>query len=298
MLIKVVNDIRLNSDTGNISVLVLLDLSAAFDTVDHSILLHRLEKWVGLSDTLLHWFRSYLQDRDYFVSIGNFVSQKVNMMCGVPQGSILGPLLFNLYMLPLGKLLRDNNIDYHNYADDTQIYIALSPADYSPIDSLYHCISLINDWMSHNFLQLNKDKTEVVVFGPNKNERIKVSAYLKSLSLQTTNQARNLGVILDADLHFENQINLLTKSAYYHLKNIARIRGLLSKPDLEKLIHAFISNRLDYCNRLYTGLPKKTLQKLQRVQNAAARVLTKKQKIRPHHTSSQIFALASTVQES
>ena len=71
--------------------------------------------------------------------------------------------------------------------------------------------------MSHNFLQLNKDKTEVVVFGPNKNEIIKVSAYLKSLSLQTTNQARNLGVILDADLHFENQINLLTKSAYYQI---------------------------------------------------------------------------------
>lgn len=148
----------------------------------------------------------------------------------------------------------------------------------APIDSLYHCISLINDWMSHNFLQLNKNKTEVIVFGPNKNERIKVSAYLKTLSLQTTNHARNLGVILDADLHFENQINLLTKSAFYHLKNIARIRGLLSKPDLEKLVHAFISSRLDYCNGLYTGLPKKTIQKLQRVQNAAARVLTKTKK--------------------
>ena len=277
-LIKVVNDIRLNSDTGRMSVLVLLDLSAAFDTVDHSILIERLEQLIGLSDTVLCWFKSYLQDRDYFVSIGNFFSQKVNMRCGVPQGSILGPLLFNLYMLPLGKLLRDNNVSYHNYADDTQIYIALSPTDYSPIDSLYHCISLINDWMSQNFLQLNKNKTEVVVFGPNKDERIKVSTYLKSLSLQTTNHARNLGVILDADLHFENQINSLTKSAYYHLKNIARIRGLLSKPDLEKLVHAFISSRLDYCNGLYTGLPKKTIQKLQRVQNAAARVLTKTKK--------------------
>lgn len=91
--VKVVNDIHLNSDTGNISVMVLLDLSAAFDTVNHSILLDRLEKWVGLSDTVLHWFSSYLQDRDYFVSIGNFVSQKVYMMCGVPQGSILGPLI-------------------------------------------------------------------------------------------------------------------------------------------------------------------------------------------------------------
>ena len=194
-LIKVLNDIRLNTDSGKMSVLVLLDLSAAFDTVDHNILIDRLENWVGLSGTVLNWFRSYLQDRNYYVSIGNFVSSQIKMTCGVPQGSILGPLLFNLYMLPLGHILKNNKIAYQNYADDTQIYIALSPNDYSPIDNLRQCIEQINSWMRQNFLQLNKDKTEIIVFGAN-DKRSKVSAYLDSLSLQTKNQVRNLGVIL------------------------------------------------------------------------------------------------------
>ena len=276
-LIKVLNDIRLNTDSGKISVLVLLDLSAAFDTVDHSILIDRLENWVGLSGTVLNWFRSYLRDRDYYVSIGNFVSDQIKMTCGVPQGSILGPLLFNLYMLPLGHILKNNKIAYHNYADDTQIYIALSPNDYGPIDNLRQCIEQINSWMRYNFLQLNKDKTEIIVFGAH-DKRLKISAHLDSLSLQTKNQVRNLGVILDSDLNFNSHINSITKSAYYHLKNITRIRGFMSKQDLEKLIHAFISSRLDYCNGLLTGLPKGAVRKLQLVQNAAARVLTKTKK--------------------
>ena len=199
------------------------------------------------------------------------------MTCGVPQGSILGPLLFNLYMFPLGHILKNNKIAYHNYADDTQIYIALSPNDYSPIDNLRQCIEQINSWMRQNFLQLNKDKTEIIVFGAN-DKRSKVSAYLDSLSLQTKNQVRNLGVILDSDLNFNSHINSITKSAYYHLKNIARIRGFMSKQDLEKLIHAFILSRLDYCNGLLTGLSKGAVRKLQLVQNAAARVLTKTKK--------------------
>ena len=173
-LIKVLNDIRINTDSGKISVLVLLDLSAAFDTVDHDILIDRLKTWVGLSDTALNWFRSYLENRNYYVSIGNFVSNNIKMSCGVPQGSILGPLLFNLYMLPLGQVIKKNKIAYHSYADDTQIYIALSPNDYSPIDNLCNCIEQINAWMTQNFLQLNKDRTEIIVFGtPNQRSKAK-----------------------------------------------------------------------------------------------------------------------------
>ena len=141
------NDIRLNTDAGKVSVLVLLDLSAAFDTVEHAILLQRLEDWVGISGSALNWFKSYLKDRKYFVEIGNCVSDQMVMTCGVPQGSILGHLLFNLYMLPLGQLIRSYNVSYHNYADDTQIYVSLTAGEHVPVDRLCHCIEQISVWM-------------------------------------------------------------------------------------------------------------------------------------------------------
>ncbi len=97
------------------------------------------------------------------MSIGEHKSKWTSMTCGVPQGSILAPLLFSLYMLPLSQIMRNNQIV--SYADDTQIYLALSPNDYSPIDSLCQCIDEINSWMCQNFLQLNKEKTEVIAFG-------------------------------------------------------------------------------------------------------------------------------------
>ncbi len=256
-LIKIINDIRFNSDSGKISVLVLLDLSAAFDTVDHNILLERLENWVGLSEMALKWFRSYLEGRGYYVSIGEHKSKWTSMTCGVPQGSILAPLLFSLYMLPLSQIMRKNQIAYHSYADDTHIYLALSPNDYKQM--------------------INKEKTEVIAFG-NKDEVLKVNAYLDSRGQTTKNQVRNLGVILETDLSFSSHVKAVTKSAYYHLTNIARIRCFVSNHDLEKLVHAFITSRVDNCNGLLTGLPKKTIRQLQLIHNAAARILTRTRK--------------------
>ncbi len=106
-------------------------------------------------------------------------SKWMSMTCGVPQGSILAPLLFSLYMLPLSQIMRRNQIAHLSYADDTQIYLALSPNDYTPIYSLCQCIDGINSWMCQNFLQLNQEKTEVVAF-ENKDEFLKLNAYLDS----------------------------------------------------------------------------------------------------------------------
>ena len=118
-LVKVINNIRLNTDAGRTTVLVLLDLSTAFDTVDHHILLHQLKHWVCFSGAVIKWLQSYLQGRSYFVAIENYTPKPATLTCGVPQRSILGPLLFDLYMLPLGQILRKNSMCNHNYADDT-----------------------------------------------------------------------------------------------------------------------------------------------------------------------------------
>ncbi len=113
-----------------------------------------------------------------------------------------------------------------------------------------------------------------MAFG-NKDEVLKVNGYLDSRGQTTKIQVKNLAVILEADLSFSGHVKAVTKSAYYHLKNIARIRCFVSSQDLEKLVHAFFTSRVDYCNDLLTGLPKKTIRQLQLIQNAAARILTR-----------------------
>ncbi len=168
--------------------------------------------------------------------------------------------------------MRKNQIAYHSYAYDTHIYLALTPNDYSPIDSLCQCIDEINSWMCQNFLQLNKEKTEVIALG-NKDEVLKVNAYLDSRSQTTKNQVKNLGWILETDLSFSIHLKVVTKSAFHdHLKNIAIIRCFVSSQDLEKLVHAL--SPAGWIIGIIL-LPKKSIRQLQLIQNAAARILTR-----------------------
>ena len=281
-LVRVTNDLLLAADNGLLSVLLLLDLSAAFDTIDHSILLRRLEGLVCIKGTALKWFESYLSNRTQFVNIHDTPSRRYAVNHGVPQGSVLGPILFSLYMLPLGDIIRKHSIQFHCYADDTQLYLSLKPDEINNFAKLQDCVQDINNWMASSFLLLNPEKTEVLFLGP-KYLRDQHLANISSgpallNNLATKSTVKNLGVILDNDLSFSPQINLVCRTAYFHLRNIAKIRHILSQKDAETLIHAFITSRLDYCNSLLSGCSASRLKTLQHIQNSAARILTRTKK--------------------
>ena len=156
-----------NSDNSCV-MLVLLDLSAAFDTVDYDILLGRLEHRFGITGKALSWLTSYLTDRTQFVKVANEHSTIRNLLCGVSQGSVLAPIFGSMYTAPLADIIRQHGLNVYFYTDDTQIYLSFNPkAAGEPMHSLSRvqsCISDITNWMTSNKLMLiNSDKTELLV---------------------------------------------------------------------------------------------------------------------------------------
>lgn len=150
------------ADSGRSAVLVLLD--SAFDMVDHNILPTRLEHTVGIRGNTLNWFKSYLSNRSFSVTLGTCSSSVASSCCGVPQGSVLGPILFPLYMLPLGSIFEKYNISFHCYADDIQIYFRLTDDVALSLHCFLECMREVKEWLLGNSLILNEKKTEIVVF--------------------------------------------------------------------------------------------------------------------------------------
>uniref|UniRef100_A0A8C6P6I6 Reverse transcriptase domain-containing protein n=1 Tax=Nothobranchius furzeri TaxID=105023 RepID=A0A8C6P6I6_NOTFU len=267
--IRILSNILILTDSGSHVLLLLLDLTAAFNTVDHTILLHRLEFWVGVTGTALEWFKSYLNGRCFSVHVGDCSSPNVPLPWGVPQGSILGPLLFSIYILPLGKILASLGVNYHFYADDCQIYLQINQKHSFSIMS--ECLSQVRSWLSQNCLRLNDSKSDAILFSPtNMNGALDVS----TLPLNLKSCATSLGVKLDSDLSMSSQVNATVKSCFFQLRRITRLKSILKLLDLESVIHVFITSCLDYANSVLIGINASALSKLQKVQNAAARFLT------------------------
>ena len=167
--------------------------------------------------------------------------------------------------------------DYHFYADDLQLYFSFDPdsPDFSLNFNVFHeCLSAIMDWLANNFLQLNEAKTEVLIVASDKITP-KVADCMGSLKSNIRPNLRNLGVHFDKSMHLEAHIKSITRTCFFHLSNIAKLRSIVSHNELEMIIHAFISSRLDYCNSLFTCLNKSSIARLQLIQNAAARLLTR-----------------------
>ena len=290
-LLKVVNDVLLTIDRGNGVIVVLLDLSAAFDTIDHKVLIERLGERIGITGKALDWFRSYLSDRFQSIHLNGKSSKPILLVFGVPQGSVLGPVKFTIYQGPVYEIAELHGVSSHLYADDTQLYFAFdldSPDDFNAaLGKVEGCIEDIRQWMAVNKLKLNDDKTEFLVLSSAKQQhKIPEKALtIGSSTVSRSSTAKNLGVIMDSNLNMERHISSVCQKSYLHLRNIGKIRKFLSTEATKKVTHAFISSRLDYNNALLYGLPKSQLQRLQRIQNSAVRIVTKCKKsehISPH----------------
>lgn len=276
-LLRVLNDLLLIADNGRSAVLVLLDLSSAFDMVDHNILLARLEHTVGIKGVALDWFKSYLSNRFLPVNLGTCSSSAAPVCCGVPQGSVLGPTLFSLYMLPLSAIFEKYHTSFHCYDDDIQIYFELNDDLALSLHCFQECMREVKEWLLANTLILNDKKTEIVVFGSNvpRGQLRDAFGYLTSSLFDTVS---NLGVLLDSSFKLDKQVSAVVRSSFYQLRLISKARQYVLHKDLEKLIHVFVTSRLDYCNSLYFGLHSALLHRLQTVQNAAASILTRTRK--------------------
>ena len=226
-LLEIHNDILSSMDDGRVTALTLLDLSAAFDTIDHTILLRRLGNWFGVSGKALDWFKSYLTGRSQRIKPGNCLSSRSDLSFGVPQGSVLGPLLYTVYATPLSSLVSGHAIPHHLYADDSQLYVSFSSRNSAAaLNGLQSCLASVQSWMSTNKLKLNPDKTEFLLIG-NEWQRSKYLPMfpIELLGVETypSKSARNLGVIFDKNFNFRSHISAICSSCIYHIRNLQRI---------------------------------------------------------------------------
>ena len=280
-LIKVTDDIMNRIDSKKVVFMVLLDLSAAFDTVDHLVLLSRLYHRFNICGSVLNWLQSYLKGWTTRVSINGHFSDHISVDFGVPQGSVLGPLLFSAYTTPIGDIIRKHGISYHIYADDCQLYASFNPRNSDDMDNtlekISRCIGEIRAWMTVNFLKLNDAKTEFFVAGTSYNIKQlsldKIELTIGSSTIKPSKVIRNLGVYFDNTMTLSSHIDNVRRSVLFHIRNLWRIRKFIDTATCHHAARALVLSRIDYCNALFTCLSAKNTSRLQRLQNSGARVV-------------------------
>ena len=231
-----------------------------------------------MTDSALEWIRSYLTDRSQRVCMNGIYSPYHTCSHGVPQGSVLGPILFSLFVAPVAHVIRSFDLTFHQYADDTQLYINVDRRNISTsLDSLDRCTGELEDWFTHNGLALNPSKSEVMFLGTRPQIRavgqvsvVKVAGH----EIHPSDDIKNLGVILDSDLTFSKHVDLICKASCYHIRALRHVKQSIDSQTLKTIACAIVVAKLDYCNSILHGISLGNLNKLQRVQDMLARVVT------------------------
>ena len=295
ILVKITNDILIASDQKTATVLLLLDLSAAFDTVDIDRLINILFTEIGIRGTALKWFCSFLKGRTMRVKVNSAYSEVFELQFGVPQGSVLGPILFNIYIRSIYKHIELNGFCIKGFADDHQLYISFTPEfQYFFLGDKIRCVmDRIDEWMNCFFLQLNQSKTQIIVFGPPAiRHKISINGVFvenNKTCIRFRSVVKNLGIYLDSNMSYVNQVNSVVSKAFLSIKNIARIKSFLTSKEKSILLTALVLSKIDFCNSLYYGINGSLLNKLQVVQNSAARLVFNKRKF--DHSTGLLYQL-------
>lgn len=277
-LLKVTDDIRKAMDKSNLTILALLDLSKAFDCVHHELLLNKL-RFNGFSTSTIKWFKSYLCDRFIRVFVNdNIFSDWVRVTTGVPQGSVLGPLLFILYLFDLSSVL--TYCSFHLYADDVQLYIhfPLHMVATAVQRLIMDILDLIKYFNSHN-LNLNVEKTQAMFIGYCKTLESLSTFQVPPIEIQDktivpVKEAKNLGVIFDSTLSWSQQCKAISSNVFGIIAQLRRNMSFIPTHIRKQLIQSLVLSRVDYALPLLTDLSDANLTVLQRVQNAAVRFIT------------------------
>jgi exonuclease III len=276
--IKVLNDLLIAADSNSTTVLLMLDLSAAFDTVDHNKLLKILRQEINIRGIAFKWFTSFLSGRCQRTRLGSVLSEVVTLLFGVPQGSVLGPVLFNIYIRSLYSSIRRSGFSAQGYADDQQIYKTFKTGQQVEILSvkLQECFKLIQQWMADYCLKLNPTKTQIMVLSHPKilnSIMIRGAQLTDKVCIRFVSTAKSLGIYMDEQLTMQPQVMALKRDCFRLIRNIRKMSFILSKDQLKLVMNSLVVCRLDYCNALYYGINEKYLDEMQRIQNAAGKVV-------------------------
>ena len=264
-LLLFLHNIQRQVDEGKNAAAVLMDLSKAFDCMDHSLLLAKLHAY-GLSKNALLLIRSYLSNRKQRVGLDHEYSSWLDLEIGVPQGSILGPLLFNLFINDLLLSYTEKDVEICNYADDNTLYASGKSLTEIKL-KLTNSLMFVSSWFSKNGFKLNADKCKLIVFGKPRDSLFQLE--FNNQTLTECDSVKLLGIVIDNQLNFRGHIDKLCKRANGKLSALQRISSFLPFEKRKAIADSFVAAETSYCPLIWSFRNRSSLRKVERINERA-----------------------------